>query len=160
MQGLLEYFSHHPHHPYPSSYTLQPLHQLCTYTYIFPFWQCEQNFVFSSVLFLPLASPPPPPPPPQDGSRWYWPLHLPVASFIRGILAAVGGYNDLRTRSLGSEDSGESGSSTKLKSQSSASSAGPLMALLAFEALLLMLYVADESRDYNATSVWCNSHSH
>jgi hypothetical protein len=101
-----------------------------------------------------------PPPPPQDGSRWYWPLHLPVASFIRGILAAVGGYNDLRTRSLGSEDSGESGSSTKLKSQSSASSAGPLMALLAFEALLLMLYVADESRDYNATSVWCNSHSH
>ena len=83
-----------------------------------------------------------------------------MASFIRGILAAVGGYNDLRTRSLGSEDSGESGSSTKLKSQSSASSAGPLMALLAFEALLLMLYVADESRDYNATSVWCNSHSH
>ena len=128
-----------------------PLHQLCTYTYIFPFWQCKTSSSLRSYFS---------PPPPQDGSRWYWPLHLPVASFIRGILAAVGGYNDLRTRSLGSEDSGESGSSTKLKSQSSASSAGPLMALLAFEALLLMLYVADESRDYNATSVWCNSHSH
>ena len=80
-----------------------------------------------------------------------------MASFIRGILAAVGGYNDLRTRSLGSEDSGESGSSTKLKSQSSA---GPLMALLAFEALLLMLYVADESCCIDYTVQVCGGATH
>ena len=28
-----------------------------------------------------------------DGSRWYWPLHLPITTFLRAILASLSNYN-------------------------------------------------------------------
>ena len=65
-----------------------------------------------------------------DASRWYWAMHLPVATFIRAVLAAVGGFSSV---TLDAQDN-----------TAAPAAEWALPALLVVEVLLLAGFVLDD----------------